>query len=539
MSARPTPAHGRTRSRTPWALVPLIAVLASALAAAIVLRAPSGVTSTGAATSPGPDNLLSATQSCGTTEHWAGYGVTLSTVSNPVQGMCSGALAITASATGGPVAGQGNVAAATGNGPKSWTRGTPQTRYAAAAYVQAESTGRPVAGVEAFYGAAGNVLTAVWGNGAVDLPGEWTQLPAVVAIAPAGTAFVSFMVVIYGTHPGEVHYLDGASLTATSVSPSGVDGPLHTVGNQIVQANGHPVILRGIMREGTEVSATDFPLTAEIAQAKAWGANVVRVPLNESFWVNTCTAGDPSNVPSYPEGVSAEVSAITSLGMVAVLDLHDNVTATCGTASQQAMADEQYAPTFWAQVAARFKSNPLVAFDLYNEPHNISDAVWLEGGAASYDGTTFAAAGMQQLYRVVRSTGANNLVFVSGTDWASAPAAALVSGTNIVNAVHVYTCQSPPCSSSDLFNPWPILSQWTVVARNEPVMITEAGYPSATTGANFTSALIGDAESLDWGWIAFAWDGTTTGEFDLLASAGSTYEPSPAGMPVLAGLERN
>ncbi len=81
------------------------------------------------------------------------------------------------------------------------------------------------------------------------------------------------------------------------------------------------------------------------------------------------------------------------------------------------MADEAYAPQFWAQLAARYKNNALVAFDLYNEPHDITDQVWNGGGTATYNGISFQAAGMQQLYNTIRSQGANNLIFISGNNW--------------------------------------------------------------------------------------------------------------------------
>src|SRR5206468_5653323 len=105
---------------------------------------------------------------------------------------------------------------------------------------------------------------------------------------------------------------------------------------------------------------------------------------------------------------------ITSRGMLALLDLHTSVTNDCTAAERQAMADATYAPAFWSQVAARYKTNPMVAFDLYNEPHDISDAVWRNGGTATYKSVSFKAAGMQQLYDTVRAAGANNLVSISG-----------------------------------------------------------------------------------------------------------------------------
>ena len=73
------------------------------------------------------------------------------------------------------------------------------------------------------------------------------------------------------------------------------------------------------------------------------------------------------------------------------------------------MADEAQSPTFWSQVAAHYGNpkspeyNPLVAFDLYNEPEGISQSIWLNGGETTdtYTGVSYDAAGMQQLYNSV------------------------------------------------------------------------------------------------------------------------------------------
>ena len=479
-------------------------------------------------------NLLMGDQSTfdASTGGWGAINGAVSDVSLPTQAG-SGALALTTTA-----AGPANVWVLSGGGPGTWTAAVPGDRYSGSAFVESASVAGSVTPFEAFYDTNGKALTSfIWGEGVSDSPSAWTRLPSTVAIAPPNSAYVVFGMAFVGTATGEVHYVDSASLTSTSVAPTPVAGPLHTAGNQIIQATGIPITFRGIMRAGTDRAR--FPSDAEIGQAHAWGANFIRVPLNESLWLNTCTSSNPSNLSSYPSSIDAAVNSITSRHMFALLDLHVNVTSTCGAAGQQAMADSKYAQKFWSNVASRYKSNPLVGFDLYNEPHDITDAQWLNGGTVTYAGVSFSAVGMQRLYTVVRGTGATNLIFVSGNNWANNPTSTLVSGKNVVNAVHDYTCSSLPCTSTDPYNPYPILSNWIAVSQTQPVMITEAGFPNSSNGIYFNYSLVTDAESLGFGWDSFAWDGTTTGEFDLLASNGLTYEPSPSGMAILWGLARN
>jgi aryl-phospho-beta-D-glucosidase BglC (GH1 family) len=227
--------------------------------------------------------------------------------------------------------------------------------------------------------------------------------------------------------------------------------------------------------------------------------------------------------------------------MLAMLDLHFNSVIPCSTPGLQEMADAPSALTFWQEVARRYGPNPLVGFDLYNEPHDISDAVWRNGGAATHAGVPFIAAGMQQLYDAVRSQGASNLVFVSGNHWGSTvPDAAPLAGFNVVYAVHAYTCPvslPPECDSPTPLDPSSLLGPWVSLSSHVPVVITEFGWPDPNDGRYITN-VVKFAEAHGWGWTAFAWDGTTSGKFDLLADVGpgASYRPTPAGIAVLSGL---
>ena len=332
------------------------------------------------------------------------------------------------------------------------------------------------------------------------------------------------------------------TLTSLASSPSILVAillpPFHTEGNLIKDAKGNPVIMRGIERELTEKGT--FPNDAEIGQIRSWGANIVRIPLSESLWLNTCASSLPSNDPTYPGAVDAEVKSVTSRGMVALIELNFNVTRLCGTPGPQPMADAQFSGTFWQQVASRYKGNEWVAFDLYNEPHDITDQVWLNGGQVSTGALTFDAEGMQQMYTVVRNTGATNLIFVSGEDWADRPATTLVSGSNVVNAVHDYTCPEyppPQCTTQNPYDPSPILNHWLAVGLIQPMMVTEFGWPDKQDGT-YNANLIADSETDGWGWIVFAFTGTSNGLFDLITDT-ATYNPAPAGVPVKNGLAKN
>ncbi len=390
---------------------------------------------------------------------------------SPAQGSTAGtsALEVTATATSSvsawsalPPAGMPAAAA-------------PGDKYLGDASVEAPGSGESLGDGIAFYNSSGTQLTTVYGQAVTPSAGTWDTLPEVEAIAPATTASVIFGVVSWAPAVGQDFLVESpglSSLTTPAVAPS-VVGPLTTLGNQIIQANGRPISLHGVVMPGLEQSGTLAGTGVSeqaVIEAKAWGANFVRVPLGEQFWLSS----NCDYVSAYEATVDQVVDWITSLGMVALLDLHTNTVSGCETGSQHNMADEAQSPTFWSQVAARYgdpispEYNPLVAFDLYNEPHDISQSVWLDGGETTdtVTGITYDAAGMQQLYDAVRAAGSTNLTFISGLDWANTPPTTLVTGPNIVYAVHYYTCPSeapPTCTNPDPYDPTQDLSQWTTL----------------------------------------------------------------------------
>ena len=98
-------------------------------------------------------------------------------------------------------------------------------------------------------------------------------------------------------------------------------------------------------------------------------------------------------------------------------------------AAQGTMPDLDYTVAFWQQVAAAYKDNGSVIFDLFNEPVMASGsndqqfACWKNGNTTAAGGdcpmVNFAVAGMQQLLTAVRSVGADNLVIIGGIGYSS------------------------------------------------------------------------------------------------------------------------
>ena len=328
---------------------------------------------------------------------------------------------------------------------------------------------------------------------------------------------------------------------ASSSAATTIVGPLRTSGNKILDGNGNPIIFRGVViaRMNSNPAIDVSPLSeASFDAMLRWRVNQVRVSLGQQYWLsNEC-----QYTPSYATNVDTIVNRITSRGMAVMLSLGRVTRKTCGKADNARMAD-QASLEFWRQVAERYRSNPLVTFDLFNEPHDITWDVWKWGGTITDKTITYQAAGMQQMYDAVRSTGAQNLVYVSGNHWASKDPfdGYFLSGYNIVYGKHAYTCTvNPPpnCNKDNPFDPAPPgrrLSAWVDTIATHPVQITEFGWPSETDGT-YNTNVITWAEDHGIGWGAFSW--TIDDKFALVTDWG-TYTPTKSGTPIAYGLLLN
>lgn len=283
----------------------------------------------------------------------------------------------------------------------------------------------------------------------------------------------------------------------TTVPPSG-----YTVrGNKIYDANNNVHLFRGIARpslewnsQGEGLSLADYKVMAGLdpAPSKGWSANVIRLSLSEKFWLQ--------NTSGYQATIAQQVAWITrpppdGIGKDVILDLHWSVGGNLANDHKQYRMADLQSITFWQQVAARYKDNPKVLFELYNEPHDVPWTVWRNGGSS---GEGYTAAGMQQLYKAVRDTGATNLVIVGGLNWAydlSEIPTYKLTGTNIVYNTHPYEVDGK------LAGNWN--SGFGNLSATSPVIMTEFGNWDCN-GPYYTD-LLNYAQSHGIHWTAWAW----------------------------------
>jgi endoglucanase len=277
-------------------------------------------------------------------------------------------------------------------------------------------------------------------------------------------------------------------------------------GGRLVDGNGRTVRLLGVSRSSFEYACAQGwgmkqgPIDRlAIAAMKTWRINVVRVPLNEACWLGLPNVKPEYGGAPYRRAVVAYVQRLRVAGLYVIIDLHRSAPGSTPALGQQRHADADHSPAFWRSVAAAFRGNPSVLFDLYNEPHDISWKCWRDG-CRTAEG--WAAAGMQQLVNAVRSTGAKQPILLGGLNWANDLSGWLQwrprdPARQLVASVHVYdgnACGDERCWNS-------IIGK---VAKQVPVVTGEIG--EGDCGHRYIDRYMSWADAHGVSYIAWAWN---------------------------------
>jgi hypothetical protein len=353
-------------------------------------------------------------------------------------------------------------------------------------------------------------VTGALGSGAPTTLGFDGTGPA----APAPTSFA-----VNGVACGVTNDVDTAAPGGDKATPA-----LHVSGNRIVDDSGTRVDLIGVNRSGGEFMCLkggfwDGPVDDESLYAiESWKVNVVRLPLNEDCWLGAGAGRSGYSGAVYRNQVAVLVNRLEAHGLVPILDLHwtdgvwtgresqcRNALATC-----QKPVPDVHAIDFWRSVAQTFKHDQSVAFDLFNEPYPSDIGVvsrtqswdcWLDGGSACGE-IGYDVAGMQQMLDAVRSTGARNLVLVSGSSWSRDLTGWLAHkpkdpAGNLVAAWHWYddgSCMTDTCWEHEV----------VPVAAQVPVLATEIGEKDCASTT--VDPLMTWLDQHNVGYLAWTWN---------------------------------
>ncbi|PTX97652.1 glycoside hydrolase family 5 [Verrucomicrobia bacterium LW23] len=197
---------------------------------------------------------------------------------------------------------------------------------------------------------------------------------------------------------------------------------LRVVGNKVLDSDDKEVWLQGVNAGGLETLPHDMQVIKSVVVAiDEWKSNCVRLPINETFWYGK-SPYQKDGGKEYRDKIDQIVTLCGNRGAYLVLDLH------------RFRAPKQEHADFWKDAATHYKDNPVVLFDIFNEPYAISWEIWQKGGFVSTNKTGvdesqfisaeerkklegFESIGMQGLIDAVRSTGAKNIIIAGGIFW--------------------------------------------------------------------------------------------------------------------------
>lgn len=306
-----------------------------------------------------------------------------------------------------------------------------------------------------------------------------------------------------------------------------------------------PIRLRGVNRAGLEYALPldgDFLAGAAITRdeiesiVRGWGANVLRVPFNQSRVLRGSCGLPPE---AYLDALDTIIGWSAESGTYTILDLQwrDDETAfgllADGSPNRVPPLPDPAAIDVWRVLARRYRDEPAVLFDLFNEPHDPIhyatdphrtdlNPLWTinDDGAIEASGErTVSMRDWQRwarmLVRTIRAEESDALIFVSGIDWAydlrgiplcdSESSGVPLGG--IVYSTHVY----PWRGGSSRWTSWSTLRgaqpTWRRafgdLASKVPVFAGEWGGVDAHV--EWGAALCRYMDRLGMGWTAWSW----------------------------------
>ena len=307
------------------------------------------------------------------------------------------------------------------------------------------------------------------------------------------------------------------AFAVTQIERSPMPLPLRVEKSKLVNSRHELVRLRGVNAASLEwVSDGEGHIFDTVKTAiKDWRVNVIRLPLAQDRWFGKAPEQKDEG-KAYRELVEKIVDYCAEERCYIILDLHWSDAGEWGKQIGQHVMPDQNSLEFWKSCASTYKNHPAVIFDLYNEPHDVSWDIWLNGGQVAEKAfgrnpaKSFQAVGMQATLDAVRATGAKNLIVVGGLDWAYDMKGFLAGkqiadpmGNGVIFANHAYPFKG------DTVERW--ISKMEEASKLIPIIVGEFGADSrgsartkGQTDEEWVRRVLQALEGHKWSWIA--WD---------------------------------
>ena len=295
--------------------------------------------------------------------------------------------------------------------------------------------------------------------------------------------------------------------SSTTPWPQARRGMLHMQGAQLVDSSGHPFVLRGtqiasplnfISGWQSGINPTQFLNPAVFHALRSWHMNALRLPI--SLWIYNA---DPATYLGLLDQVIQQANAA---GLYVILDNHDDAKSgspygpNCAVPKAEDVA-------FWRVIAAHFANNPMVMFDLLNEPQGVTAQNWLRGGGTAQCSQAVAIVGFQPMVDAIRSAGARQII-IAPADIPAANPSIRIQDPNVMYTLHIYAeigTGSPSTWDQDwgsllgnyplYYGEWAVLPNSLVPAQCQP-------YTSANADSD-TNAFLSYMQSRNINWTAW------------------------------------
>jgi hypothetical protein len=240
-------------------------------------------------------------------------------------------------------------------------------------------------------------------------------------------------------------------------------------GNQFVTADGKPIVFRGLAASDADKLERNAQWNkGYFEQGKAWGANLVRLPIHPAAWRIRGREG-------YAKLLDQGVAWAGEVGLYVIIDWHSigNIQAQRFLpGSSELYPTKLYDTTkeetldFWRFMAKRYAGNNTVAFfELFNEPAtggNLGECPWAQWKEF-----------MESVIATIRAEGATTVPLVAGFNYGydlTPVAKSPIAAEGIGYVAHPYPMKRE--------KPWPEkwTKDWGFVAETYPVFASELGY---------------------------------------------------------------
>lgn len=233
-------------------------------------------------------------------------------------------------------------------------------------------------------------------------------------------------------------------------------------GNKFVDASGNTLIFRGLnISDPDKLDKDGKWAKRHFEEAKAWGANLVRIPVHPGSW----RSRGPEN---YLKLLDQAVEWAKELNLYLIIDWH-----SIGNLRTELYQNPMYNTTkketleFWLTISRKYAKEPIVAFyEIFNEPTTINNQL----GSCSW---TQWKEIVTDIITVIYANNPNAIPLVAGFNWAYDLSPLNSDPLNIPGVA--YVSHPYPQKRSQPWEPqWE--KDWGFAAASVPVILTEIGF---------------------------------------------------------------